>query len=246
MNRRNGNAFRNAMPYNDCMLTVHHLEHSRSQRILWLLEELGVDYRIERYARDERTRLAPPELKKIHPLGKAPVITDGDTTVAESGAIIEYLVDTYDDGSLAPPRGSPERLTYSYWLHYAEGTFMPLMIIALILGRIETAPLPFFVRPVAKGIVKKVREGYLDDNVRRNLEFMEASLAEADWFCGDRLSAADIQMSFALEAAEVRADLGSAYPRLARFLEHVRARPAYQRALEKGGPYELLGMSGGR
>lgn len=228
------------------MLTVHHLEHSRSQRILWLLEELGVDYELKRYARDEQTKLAPPELKKIHPLGKAPVITDGDTTVAESGAIIEYLVDIYDDGRLAPPRGTPERLTYTYWLHYAEGTFMPLMIIALILGRIENAPLPFLVKPVAKGIVQKVREGYLDDNVRRNLDFMEASLADKDWFCGDRLTAADIQMSFALEAAEVRTDLGSAYPRLAGFLHRMRARPAYQRALEKGGPYELLGMSGSR
>lgn len=230
------------MLYKCLMLTIHHLEHSRSQRILWLLEELGVDYEIKRYERDKETSLAPPDLRDIHPLGKAPLITDGDKTLAESGAIIEYLVDTYDDGTLVPATDTPERLAYTYWLHYAEGTFMPLMIVSLIVGRIETAPMPFFVKPIAKGIAAKVRGGYLDQNVKRNLDFMESTLGRATWFCGDRFTAADIQMSFAVEAAEVRTNLSGDYPKLAAYLERIRARPAYQRALEKGGPYQLLGM----
>jgi len=223
------------------MLTLHHLENSRSQRILWLLEELGVPYEIRRYERDKTTGLAPPELVAVHPLGKSPVITDGDVTVAESGAIIEYLVGTYGGGSLLPAAGTPARMAYTYWLHYAEGSFMPLMIIALILRRIESAKAPFFVKPIAKGIVAKVRDNYLDANVKRNLDFMEAELNDSLWFCGDELSGADIQMSFALEAAEVRTNLKDDYPNLAALLERVRARPAWQRALKKGGPYQLLG-----
>ena len=141
------------------MITVHHLENSRSQRILWLLEELGVDYEIKHYARDKKTSLAPPELLNVHPLGKSPVITDGDTTVAESGAIIEYLVNNYDDGRLLPVKGTQERLAYTYWLHYAEGTFMPLMILSLIMGRIESAPMPFFINLVHHGAHRRHREG---------------------------------------------------------------------------------------
>jgi glutathione S-transferase len=221
------------------MLTVHHLENSRSQRILWLLEELGVDYDIKRYGRDKQTSLAPPELLDIHPLGKAPVITDDGVTVAESGAIIEYLVNKYDAGTLLPKAGTPEHLAYTYWLHYAEGTFVPLMLMALVMGRIEAAPL--LVRPIAKGIAGKVRSGYLNPNIKRNLDFMEATLAESTWFCGERLTAADVQMSFAVEAAEVRTDLTANYPHLAAFLDRVRARPAYKAALDSGGHYELMG-----
>lgn len=224
------------------MLIVHHLEHSRSQRVLWLLEELGVDYEIRAYKRDPETSLAPPEMRDVHPLGKAPMISDGEITVAESGAIVEYLMDAYDDGTLRPAAGTPERRTWTYWLHYAEGSFMPLMILSLIVGRIETAKVPFFVKPIAKGIAGKVRKGYLDRNVRRHLDFMESSLENSTWFAGENLTAADIQMSFALEAAEVRTDLESNYPKLSGFLERMRARPAYRRALERGGPYELPGM----
>ena len=228
------------------MITVHHLENSRSQRILWLLEELGSDYEIKRYGRDKQTGLAPPELLDVHPLGKAPVITDGDKTIAESGAIIEYLMYEYDDGRLRPEEGTDERLAYNYWLHYAEGSFAPLMILSLVLSRIEEAPMPFFLRPVAKGIAGKVREGYLDANVTRNLAFMDATLKKSRWFCGSMFSAADVQMSFALEAAEVRTNLSDDYPHLAAFLETIRARPAYKRALDKGGHYELMraGRSG--
>ena len=223
------------------MIVVHHLENSRSQRILWLLEELNVDYEIKLYKRNPVTSLAPPELIAIHPLGKSPVITDGDTTVAESGAIVEYLVGKYDDGRLLPAEGTPERLAYTYWLHYAEGTFMPLMIVSLIVGRIETAPAPFFVKPIAKGIAGKVRSNYLDPNVTRNLDFMEATLGNTTWFTGNQMSGADILMSFAVEAAEVRTDLENTRPMLAGYLTRIRELPAYQAALEKGGPYELMG-----
>jgi glutathione S-transferase len=228
------------------MITVHHLENSRSQRIVWLLEELGIDYEIKRYGRDKHTGLAPPELLEVHPLGKAPVIVDGDRTVAESGAIIEYLMYEYDDGRLRPQEGTEERLAYNYWLHYAEGSFAPLMILSLVLSRIEEAPMPFFLRPVARGIAQKVRDAYLDANVRRNLDFMDATLKESNWFCGPMFTAADVQMSFALEAAEVRTDLADGYPHLAAFLETIRARPAYKRALDKGGHYELMGARGSR
>jgi len=223
------------------MITLHHLENSRSQRILWLLEELGVEYEIRRYERDKKTSLAPLDMLKIHPLGKAPIISDGELSVAESGAIIEYLVNKYDDGRLRPPEGTPERMDYTYWMHYAEGTFMPLMIVSLIMSRIENAKMPFFVKPVATGIVKKVRSGYLGPNVKRNLEYMNMLLGRSTWFCGDELTAADIQMSFALEAAAVRTNLKIDYPNLNAFLEQMNARPAYQAALEKGGPYELMG-----
>ena len=225
------------------MITVHHLENSRSQRILWLLEELGLEYGITKYDRDPKTNLAPAELQKLHPLGRAPIVTDGDNTLAESGAIIEYLVRTYDVGRLRPADGTSQRLSYTYWLHYAEGSFMALMILSLIISRIETAPMPFFAKPIAKGIAAKVRNGYLDANVKRNLDFMESSLNRSVWFCGDELTAADIQMSFAVEAASVRTNLRDDYPNLAAYLGRMRARPAYKAALEKGGPYELLGAS---
>jgi glutathione S-transferase len=221
------------------MVTVHHLENSRSQRILWLLEELGVEYEVKRYDRDKKTSLAPPELLKIHPLGKSPVITDGDVTVAESGAITEYLAEKYGDQRLLPAAGTPERLKHTYWLHYAEGTFMPLMVMSLIMNRISTAPMPFFVKPIAKGIVSKVYESFLTPNTTRNLQFMEQSLTENPWFCGSEMTAADTLMSFPVEAAATRADMSN-YPKLRAFLETTQARPAYQRALEKGGPYSIL------
>ena len=225
------------------MITVHHLENSRSQRILWMLEELGVPYEITKYARDPKTNLAPPELQALHPLGKAPIVTDGDNTLAESGAIIEYLVNNYDDGRLRPADGTPQRLLYNYWLHYAEGSFLSLMLLSLTISRIESAPMPFFAKPIAKGIAAKVRNGYLDANVQRNVDFMESSLGSSPWFCGDELTAADIQMSYAVDAAEARVDLNDGYPNLVGYLQRMRARPAYQAALEKGGPYALLGGS---
>jgi len=222
------------------MITVHHLNNSRSQRVLWLLEELGIDYEIRHYQRDKKTMLAPPELHAVHPLGKSPVITDGDITVAETGAIIEYILDTYGNDRLRPAPGGKEGRQFTYWLHYAEGSIMPLMVMTLIFRRIETTPMPFFVKPVARGIVSKVKSGYLDPNTKNHLDFMEAEIAKTGWFAGSEFSAADIQMSFPVEAAKARGALRDR-EHLAGFLGRIHARPAYQRALERGGPYELLG-----
>ncbi|RMF22396.1 MAG: glutathione S-transferase [Deltaproteobacteria bacterium] len=218
------------------MITVHHLEDSRSQRVLWLLEELGVDYEVKRYERDPKTHLAPPELKAVHPLGKSPVITDGDLVVAESGAIMEYLVDRYGGGRLIPPAGSPERLRYTYWMHAAEGTVMPLLVMTLIFDRVESES-PWLVRPIAKAISAQVRSSYLEPNLLANLALMQSELERSTWFAGQEMTAADVQMSFPVEAVATRIDLAADYPKLAEFLSRIRARPAYQRALEKGGPY---------
>jgi len=222
------------------MITVHHLNNSRSQRVIWLLEELGVPYEIKHYQRDKKTMLAPPELRAVHPLGKSPVITDNGKTIAESGAIVEYLVNTYDQGKLKPPAGSDERLRYTYWLHCAEGTAMPPLLIKLIVDRMESAKAPFFIKPVIRGIVGRVRKGFLDRQIASNLDFMEGELGKFEWFTGNEFTAADIQMSFPLEAASMRAGLDRSRPKLWDFLQRIHARPAYKRALEKGGKYELV------
>jgi len=223
------------------MITVHHLNNSRSQRVLWLLEELGVEYDIRKYERDRKTMLAPPELRAVHPLGKSPVITDGDLTVAESGAIIEYLVDRYDSGSaLAPRHGTPERLRWSYWMHFAEGSAMPPLLVKLIFDRIVQSPMPFFVKPIVRTIASKVIGTVVTPNLERQWEFMEAELGRSAWFAGDAFSAADIQMSFPVEAAAQRAGLDAArHPKLAGYLKRIHARPAYKRALKRGGPYSF-------
>jgi glutathione S-transferase len=222
------------------MITVHHLNNSRSQRILWLLEELGAEYQVRRYERDAETMLAPASLRAVHPLGKSPVITDGDVTMAESGAIIEYLADRYGAGRLAPAPGAPERLRYTYWLHYAEGSAMPPMLMSLVFNRLRTAPAPFFVRPVARGIADKVMTSFVSPQIKLHLDYMEGELGKSRWFAGDEFSAADVQMSFPLEAAASRGGLDASRPRLMDFLARIHERPAYRRALEKGGPYELM------
>lgn len=221
------------------MITVHHLNNSRSQRILWLLEELGVPYEIKRYQRDPTTMLAPPELRAVHPLGKSPVISDGELTLAESGAIIEYLAERYGEGSLIPAHGTPQRLRCNYWLHYAEGSAMPPLLLKLVFRRVETAPAPFFVKPVAKGIARKVQRSFIDPQLKLHLDYLEGELGKAEWFAGDAFSVADIQLSFPLEAFAARGGLDSSYPRLSAFLQRIHARPAYQRALQNGGEYRL-------
>lgn len=222
-------------------ITIHHLNNSRSHRVLWLMEELEMDYQVVNYQRDAETMLAPPELKDVHPLGKAPVITDGDATIAETGAILEYLVGVYGEGRLIPPAGTPERLRYTYWLHYAEGSAMPPLLLKLIFDRIEAGPLPFFARPVAKAISARVKSAFIRPQLKLHLDYMESELAENDWFAGFRFSAADIQMSFPLEAALLRGGLDADRPRLMAFLERIHARPAYLRAIERGGEYSLSG-----
>jgi len=221
------------------MILVHHLNNSRSQRILWLLEELGLDYEIKKYQRDPKTMLAPPELKAVHPLGKSPVISDGGTVVAESGAIVEYLVQRYGNGRLIPPADTPERLRWTYFLHFAEGSAMPPLLLKLIFDRIEHGPMPFFVRPIARAIARKVKSDFILPNIRSQLDYLESELSKSTWFAGEEFSAADIQMSFALEASSSRGGLDGRYPKLSAFLERIHARPAYQRALERGGKYEL-------
>ncbi|GGY28618.1 glutathione S-transferase [Rhodanobacter panaciterrae] len=221
------------------MITVHHLNNSRSQRILWLLEELGVPYEIKRYQRDPKTMLAPPELRAVHPLGKSPVITDGELTLAESGAIIEYLADRYGAGMLIPTPGTPERLRCNYWLHYAEGSAMPPLLLKLVFRKVESAPAPFFVKPIAKGIAHKVMSSFVDPQLKLHLDYLEGELGKSEWFAGDAFSAADIQLSFPLEAFAARGGLDAGYPRLSAFLQRIHARPAYQRALQQGGEYRL-------
>jgi glutathione S-transferase len=222
------------------MLTVHHLNNSRSQRVLWLLEELGVPYEIKRYERDPKTMLAPPELRAVHPLGKSPVITDEGLTIAESGAIIEYLVDRYGQGRFAPAAGTPERLRYTYWLHYAEGSAMPPLLLKLVALRIGSAPMPFFAKPIARKIAATLQSSFVDPQIKLHLGYINDALKPTGWFVGSEFSAADIQMSFPLEAATARGGSAGQVPAITGFLERIHARPAYQRALERGGKYELL------
>ena len=222
------------------MIIVHHLNNSRSQRILWLLEELGLDYEVRRYERDKTTMRAPASLRAVHPLGKSPVITDGDIVVAESGAIVEYLVEQHGKGRLAPAAGSADRLRYTYWLHFAEGTAMTPLLMKLVFNRVETGSMPFFVRPIAKKIAGTVKSSYIDPEITQQLDYMEREITKTGWFAGKAFSAADIQMSFPLEAAASRGGLDARYPKLTDFLQRIHARPAYKRALERGGAYELL------
>lgn len=220
------------------MITVHHLENSRSQRVLWLAEELGLEYEVKRYERNPKTMLAPPELEKIHPLGKSPVITDGDTTVAETGAIIEYMV-AKAGGKLAPTAGSKEHLDYVYWLHYAEGTLMPLLVMKLIFGRLNKSPMPLPLRPFGALIAMGVQQKFLNPRVKSNMIFINAELGKHEWLVGNEFSAADVMMSFPLEAAAARGGLGD-YPNVVKFVERIHAMPGYKKALERGGPYELM------
>ena len=218
------------------MITVHHLNDSRSQRVLWLLEELGVCYEVKRYQRDARTLLAPPELKAIHPLGKSPVVDDGGVRVAETGAIVEYLLETHGGSALRPARGTPEGRRFTYWLHYAEGSAMTPLLLKLIFSQIPKR-VPLLARPVAGGIARGMNARMIDPQIAAHTAYWEAELARSEWFAGDAFSAADIMMSFPVEAAGSRVGYGPDKPRLKDFLARIHARPAYQRALERGGPY---------
>jgi len=220
------------------MIVVHHLNNSRSQRILWMLEELGLDYEIKPYQR-EPSMQAPASLRAVHPLGKSPVISDGDKILAESGAILEYLSATYGGARFTPPAGTPERLRYTYFMHYAEGSLMPLLFMKLVFGRLPTR-VPIFMRPVARAIAAGADRTLLGPQISTHFAFLEGELAGRDWFAGNAFTAADIQMSFPIEAAAARSPLFARLPRLKAFLDRIQARPAYKRAVEKGGKYELL------
>lgn len=220
------------------MITVHHLNNSRSQRVLWLLEELGVPYEIVKYQRDPKTMLAPASLRAIHPLGKSPVVVDGDAKVAESGAILEYLVDTYGKGKLAPAAGTQAHRDYRYFLHYAEGSLMPLLLMKLVFGKVKSDA-PFLVRPIASAIAGMVGKQFIDPNLKAHAEMIANHLGGRTWFAGDELSAADVQMSFPVEALVARG--GVTAPSVTAWLARIHERPAYKKALERGGEYQILG-----
>jgi glutathione S-transferase len=217
------------------MLTVHHLDNSRSQRVLWLLEELAAPYQIKHYRRDPKTMMAPAELRAVHPLGKSPILTDGDATIAETGAIVEYIVDKAG-GRLRPPAGTPERLRWTHWLHYAEGSLMSPLLLKLVFDRMPTRS-PMLLRGLARNIATRAKAGFIPPQLKVHFDFLESELGKSEWFAGSAFSAADVMMSFPLEASASRAAALEGRPRLKAFVERIQARPAYRAALEKGGPY---------
>ncbi len=221
------------------MITLHHLNNSRSQRILWLMEELGLAYDIKPYERDPQTMLAPSSLRQVHPLGKSPVITDDGLTLAESGAIIEYLANRYGNGRLMPIANTPEQWRYTYWLHYAEGSLMPLLLLKLVFDQIEQQPMLFFARPIAMAISAATKSSFINPQLTLHLDYLESELGKYEWFASNEFTCADIQMSFPLEAAMARAGLDGSRPKLIAFLNRIHQRPAYLRALERGGKYDL-------
>ena len=208
------------------MITVHHLNNSRSQRVLWLLEELGIEYEIKFYERDPKTMMAPASLRQIHPLGKSPVITDGDVTIAESGAIIEYLVNRYGNGRLVPASHTPEHLRYTYWLHYAEGSAMPLLVMRLVLDNFGAGD-------------SSVVSGFVAPQIKLHFDYIESELRKNTWFTGEEFTAADIQMSFPLEVVAMQKEEVESRPKLKEFVDRIQTRPAYKRALERGGKYDF-------
>ncbi len=218
------------------MLTVHHLNRSRSQRVLWLLEELGVPYEIVKYERDTKTDLAPPELEKIHPLGKSPVITDGDVTIAESAAILEYIVETYGNGKLVPPEDTPNYRRYRYYMHYAEGSLMPFLLLRLITTKMRRTP--FIVRPIAKKIADTLEGKFVAPNLERHVAFLASELGKSDFFAGGELTAADIQMSFPMEALAAR--VPDVPAPIKAWVARIHDRPAFKQAIERGGPYDVM------
>lgn len=209
------------------MIVVHHLNNSRSQRVLWLLEELGIEYEIKFYERDAKTMLAPESLRQVHPLGKSPVITDADLTIAESGAIIEYLVNRYGNGRLVPASHTPEHLRYTYWLHYAEGSAMPLLVMRLVLNNFGEGD-------------SSVVKGFVAPQIKLHFDYIEGELRKSTWFTGEEFTAADIQMSFPLEVVAMQKEEVQNWPKLKEFVDRIHARPAYKRALERGGKYDYM------
>lgn len=206
------------------MLQVHHLNNSRSQRILWLLEELDHPYEIVKYQRGTPVPLAPPELKNVHPLGKSPVITDSGKTIAESGAIVEYIIDTYGKGRLKPTTGTADYWKYIEWMHYAEGSAMLPLLLALYVGMLGEGGAPLRPR--------------IDSEIANHLSYLDAGIKGREFFIGSELTGADIQLLFVLEAAGKRLE---PYPDLVSYRARMQDRPAYKRGIERGGEYALMG-----
>lgn len=227
------------------MITLHHLENSRSQRIIWLLEELGAEYEVRRYERNKKTNLAPPELEQIHPSGKSPVITDDSSgatlTVAETGAIVEYLIEHHGNGKLVPPTDAQAYLNYRYWMHAAEGSYAPLMVMKLLFNTIQGPKVPFVIRPITKAVAGQVCKAYIDPSIAKLMGNAEKTISHSTWFAGDQMTGADIMMIFVLEGANARLSLQENYPNLYALMQRIHALPSYKKALEVGGPYELNG-----
>lgn len=219
------------------MLTLHYLDNSRSQRILWLLTELGVDYQLQIHLRDPKTNLAPTSLKAIHPLGKSPVLTDGDKVVVESAMIIDYLIKKYGQKTIPLITDADQQEQVQYWLHYGEGSLMPFLVMSLIFDKVKTAPMPFFIRPIAKAIANQVLSSYITPNVMTHLAMLDQHLQDKTWFVGEVLSGADFMMIFPLEALMQKPELAQAHPHIQRYVAHIHERSAYQQALTAGGEY---------
>lgn len=220
-------------------IVVHHLNNSRSQRVLWLLEELGVPYEIKYHKRNPKTHLAPPELKAVHPLGKSPVVVDDGRVLAETGAIVDYLLDTHGNGRLRPPPGTDEWLRFIYWLHYAEGSAMPPLVMRLIF-RVMPRRSPWLLRPLVRRIAERAQAGFVTPQLKLHMNYWESELQRSTWFAGEEFTSADIMMSFPIEVAAVRANALEGRPKLTAFLDRIRARPAYQRAVERGGAFDVV------
>lgn len=218
------------------MLTLHHLNNSRSQRILWLLEELNVDYKLVTYQRDAKTNLAPSELKAIHPLGRAPILTTEQGALAESGAIIEYIIREYAKDGFIPPTDPAMFQQYLFWLHFAEGSLMPPMVAQLVMNKARAKAAPFFIKPIVTKLVDGIMDAYYGPNLQQSLRYVETYLANHSWFAGDHPTAADVQMIFPLESL-VATGNADQLPHIKAYVERVHARPAYQNALAKGGTY---------
>lgn len=221
------------------MLTLHHLENSQSIRVLWLLEELEADYQIQHYKRDQVTSLAPKDFKKLHIMGTSPCITCGDLVLPETSAILDYVMDKYDGEQLRPSANSVLRTDYLYWYHAAQGSFMPLLLESLIFKRM-VSKVPTVIRPIIRFVVNKVKANYLDVRLQKMLTQIENKLANSKWFAGEQFTAADIVMGYCMEVANVRVGMDDRYPNAQRFLQQMRARPAYQRAMAKNGPFAPL------
>ncbi|MEX9253903.1 glutathione S-transferase family protein [Pseudenterobacter timonensis] len=221
------------------MLTVHHLNQSRSQRVIWALEELSLPYEIVRYQR-EKSMLAPEALKKVHPLGKSPVVEDNGLVLAESGAILEYLQETYDPDGLLKPQEPTQKVQYRFWLHYAEGSLMPPLLMKLVFSSLGKPPVPFGLRTLGKALGKGVEKGWLNQQLETHARYIESHLASHSWFAGEHLSMADIQMSFPVFALLARGGIDN-LPHTQAWKKKVEMRPAWQRAIQKGGPFTLPG-----
>lgn len=222
------------------MITLHHLENSRSFRIAWLLEELNLEYKIKEYKRDRLTMLAPKELKNIHPIGKAPIITDDNGAFSESAAIIEYLLDQYNGDQLIPNRENALAFRqYRFFMHYAEGSVMPILVMALVFNKIEKTKVPFFIKPIINSLVKMVRSTYINPTITTHFQYIESILKENKWLTGDQFTAADIHMSFPILAAACRQKEVSSRPNIKRFIKQIEERPAYKKAVEKTGKLDL-------